>query len=367
MSISGDAPIKYSNNSIDLIRIIAATQVVLFHFLSHMPGLSNIELIKNILSFFPGVPVFFFISGFLITGSWQRDPNICRYMISRVTRIFPALYLAIIFSLSIILFTYNEPARNHILTLFIWLAAQLCLLTSWNPDFLRSYGIGVVNASLWTIPVEFIFYGAAILISLLGARLRAINTVLVSVLILSLSISILIHCVPTDKIPHGQSIYKLLTVSPASFVTWIWMFIVGALSCVWFDKIIKLLRDNIIGSVFAFLSITAISYFIRIPGLLNPYGNDVGFLNMISMAALVLSVAYRFPNVGRKLFKGNDFSYGLYLFHMPLLNLVIMLGLAGWMGFIVALAGSVAMAVISWFLVEQPMLRLGKSWKSRIV
>jgi hypothetical protein len=35
-----------------------------------------------------------------------------------------------------------------------WLAAQLTIGQFYNPVFLRGYGLGVLNGSLWTIPLE---------------------------------------------------------------------------------------------------------------------------------------------------------------------------------------------------------------------
>jgi peptidoglycan/LPS O-acetylase OafA/YrhL len=39
-----------------------------------------------------------------------------------------------------------------------WAAAQLSFLQFYNPDFMRHYGTGVLNGSVWTICVELQFY-----------------------------------------------------------------------------------------------------------------------------------------------------------------------------------------------------------------
>ena len=60
---------KVTLNNFDLIRLFAATQVAISHISSHLeiaiPGLS-------FLSYFPGVPIFFFISGYLIYQSFAN-------------------------------------------------------------------------------------------------------------------------------------------------------------------------------------------------------------------------------------------------------------------------------------------------------
>ena len=56
----------------------------------------------------------------------------------------------------------------------------------------------------------------------------------------------------------------------------------------------------------------------------------------------------------------NDISYGVYIFHMPIVNLLIYLEIKGFAGFWVAFIGTVVFATLSWFLVEKPALRLKK-------
>jgi len=41
---------------------------------------------------------------------------------------------------------------------FAWLATQFTFLQFFNPDFMRAYATGKLNASLWTISVELQFY-----------------------------------------------------------------------------------------------------------------------------------------------------------------------------------------------------------------
>ncbi len=56
-------------NNFDLIRLLAALQVLLGHGINHLQILGY-EHILNAISFFHGVIIFFVISGFLITRSY---------------------------------------------------------------------------------------------------------------------------------------------------------------------------------------------------------------------------------------------------------------------------------------------------------
>jgi len=51
-----------------------------------------------------------------------------------------------------------------------------------------------------------------------------------------------------------------------------------------------------------------------------------------------------------------DLSYGLYLFHMPLVNVLLVLGLSGSASLIPYLGGAFVLAVVSWKFVEEPAL-----------
>ena len=52
-----------------------------------------------------------------------------------------------------------------------------------------------------------------------------------------------------------------------------------------------------------------------------------------------------------------DLSYGLYLFHMPLVNILLVFGLSGSVSLMIPyIGGSFALAAVSWMFVEKPVL-----------
>jgi peptidoglycan/LPS O-acetylase OafA/YrhL len=58
------------NNNFDLIRILAASQVLLVHqFNSFKVNMGDLTFV----TLFPGVPIFFFISGYLVAISYERS------------------------------------------------------------------------------------------------------------------------------------------------------------------------------------------------------------------------------------------------------------------------------------------------------
>lgn len=353
-------------NSIDSIRIFAAAQVAVYHVWTHIGGLPADPWFIRLIACFPGVPIFFFISGFVITAAWNRDPNVATYALARMFRILPAMYFCVLFSAAAIGLLYGSEVRGHAATFMLWIVAQLGLVTSWNPAFLRGFGVGVVNGSLWTIPVEVLFYVAAVAMLWRRRSRAAMSIVLATVAVLSLLANIVAHdWLPL--IPGLPSVAaKMATVSPLSFVVWIWMFCIGGLASLWYQRVVPFVVDRFWFCVLALAVVTVAGNMVEIPGLLRTHGNNVGLLNTLALSATLLGFAFKFPDFGHRVLRGNDFSYGLYLFHMPTLNIALALGLAGLPCFAIALIAAMAMATLSWFAIERPMLGLSKRLRRRL-
>jgi peptidoglycan/LPS O-acetylase OafA/YrhL len=74
---------------------------------------------------------------------------------------------------------------------------------------------------------------------------------------------------------------------------------------------------------------------------------------------VVVYVACLFPYLG-KFGKYGDFSYGIYIVHFPILQLLIAHGnfnSAPWMSLLLAVALVVTTAILLWHFIEKPFLR----------
>jgi peptidoglycan/LPS O-acetylase OafA/YrhL len=91
-----------------------------------------------------------------------------------------------------------------------------------------------------------------------------------------------------------------------------------------------------------------------------PYlGNDVSPLVFLPLGALVLKAAFAWPHVADRLLRRNDISYGLYIYHMPVINVLMWFGLMGSTIWLVAgVAAAFVLSTLSWLLVERPALKL---------
>jgi peptidoglycan/LPS O-acetylase OafA/YrhL len=344
---------KYNN--FDLIRLFAASQVMISHVASHL----NIELLYlRFISFFPGVPIFFFISGYLIYESYERLEGIKEkykiFYINRVLRIYPALYFCFFITLATIFFSgYFELHSPKLSEFLIWSGAQLTFFQFYNPNFFRNYGVGVVNGSLWTIAVELQFY---LLTPLIYYLFKTRKTLLLIIFLVLMGLNF-----ANAQLNTWTTLFEKLV--GVSFVPWLYMFMLGA-----YVQQNKKLQDLIIRvNVLWYLTIYLIMYYLSERYALGS-GNGLNVLSFVALSFLVFKLAYTKPTLSAVLLKNNDISYGIYIYHMPLVNLLLFFNLTeSVIWFLLAIAGTLISAVLSWYLLERPCLSLKSLLKSRYI
>jgi len=80
---------------------------------------------------------------------------------------------------------------------------------------------------------------------------------------------------------------------------------------------------------------------------------------LLGIAAV--SMAYTAPGVSQKILRGNDISYGVYIYHGLMINIFVEMGLTGRADYLVLLAGCTYLAgYVSWIAIERPFLRKKK-------
>ena len=336
-------------NNFDLIRLVAALQVVLIHSTEHL----RIELpgLAAPIGWFPGVPIFFVLSGFLVSLSYERNPDLRTYAANRLLRILPGLWVCFLASVASVLWIRPDLLAGAASAEFAgWTAAQLTIGQFFNPSFLRDYGVGALNGSLWTIPVEMQFYALVpILYVALGLH-RSRSRGLIAAILAALVVNRLF--VGWRGASDALST-KLLGVT---FVPHVWCFLVGVYVQRNFGRLRPLFAGKATWWVAAHLGLCAFlkQFDCRVEG------NLIGPLPSLTLIGVTFSLAYSAPALSDRWLRHNDVSYGTYLYHMIVVNALIELQWPRTMTTVLTIfVLTICCAVVSWSFVERPAL----AWK----
>ena len=342
-------------NNFDLIRLVAALQVALTHSMLDF-GRARDSRLQLAADLIPGVPIFFFISGFLISKSFENNPRIREFALNRFLRIYPGLVVCFLVALASVWLTgYFATVTVSLPSLLAWIAAQLSFAQFYNPDFMRQYGVGVLNGSTWTLCVELQFYA---LVPLLYMKLRLQNATVGRTNAL-LAVLIAVFIVVNRIYIHAETVdaarplwFKLLGVS---FAPWFYMFLVGVLFQKNFDVLQRLFGGRFVPVVVSYVLLA----FIAERYLHWGFNNSVNPALFLALCVVTFSAAFSAANLSDRLLRRNDLSYGVYIYHGPVINLLIALGLATATGSVlIAVAISLLLAFASWRFVEKPALAL---------
>lgn len=331
-------------NNFDLLRLIAALQVAITHGANHL-GQSNWVL--DIIAMFPGVPIFFFLSGFLIYGSYESSLKseipLRNFFIKRFLRLYPGLWLCFAIGLLLVFVTgYFSTAEVDSKIAAFWILCQTTVFQFYNPEFMREFGTGVLNGALWTISVEIQFY-------LLFPILYKVITSRFALLVVF--IFGCINIVHSNFNPSDTTLLKLFSVS---FMPWIYMFMLGAIIARQQTWIIPILcRPPLLVTLAVFCLICWISLSQELT-----WGNRINPLGYLAMVWLVIQIAFKNRALSSRLLGKNDISYGVYIYHMPIINALLFVRGEGVYEFFVAISLTVILAIASWRFVERPALRL---------
>ena len=241
-------------NNLDLIRLLAAFQVVFGHSISHLDmNTSIVNFLNSWVGIFPGVPIFFVISGFLIVSSYQKSPSYFEYIRNRFLRLYPGLWLCFLITLLIVMVFGFFTAAN-LKQIILWSLCQLSFFQFYNPEFLRGFGVGVINGSLWTITVELQFYLIApVLAYLLKKRIHFFIFLFLLMLIVNIISGFLpVADVPDHKYAFVQLIHRLYNVS---FVPYLYFFMLGALIKWYWRQLSFLFEGRVAIWLFGYLAI----------------------------------------------------------------------------------------------------------------
>ena len=337
---------RLSSNNFDLLRLLLAATVVVYHtgILSQQPSLS---LLSVWMSGDLGVQGFYVVSGFLVTMSYDRSRTLWSYAAKRARRIAPA-YLAVVLGAAVLLvflstLQWSDYFRHRMWASYVFW--NLLLANFASPDlpgvFLDNYK-QAVNGSLWTIKIEVGFYCMVPLMAWLGHRLGRWRIWWV---MLALSLAWRIGFELAGNMT-GTGFWSKLAIQMPGQLSF---FILGAMA---YERT----RVGLPGPSLPIAVAAAIAYGFS-DGLLHELMAPFAVAGMIYWAAISC------PKLPDFLPQG-DISYGIYLYHWPILQVFIALGWFSAAPVFAAIALFVTVVVVaaaSWIMIERPFLMHRKS------
>ena len=343
----------------NFLRIALAFFIVFYHVLTnsghwalaHGPVLWFLE--------YSLVPMFFALSGFLITGSAQRL-SLENFLLNRALRIVPALAVDILVCAFIIGPAVTTLPLGDYFTDAGFFAYMLNIIGSAHfelPGVFTGHPVPQVNGALWTIPWEINCYIIMSVMMVTGAVRLALATVLLLAVFVVAGLAV--EHFTSAEAGDLWGLHTLFVGRGAQLIT---AFLCGILA--------YQLRDRIPMSRMVFASCIAVALAAIL--LLDMSATESVANRLILMPVLTYITIY--AGLSRlklpKFLEGGDYSYGVYLYHVPFIQLAILLGppiLVGTAVGIVMLtliAGTIVLCVAaaSWHLIEKPILSLRKHY-----
>lgn len=328
-------------NCFNFIRLLAALEVFIGHGCEHFKIIMP-SLVREAWLCFRGVPVFFILSGFLIWNSLGRAKSFKNFCIKRVVRMYPELWIGVLLNAIIMLVVYRKSIS--ILPFAIFQITQSTVFQFWTPGSLRGYGCGVPNGALWTIGVMMQSY------LVIWFIYKWIHKKKASLFFFALMAGIAFNIgTPLLKNFLPEIIYKLFT---QTFFPYIWLFVLGGGICEYFDQLITWLKKF----WFIFLGISVLISVSHLESGIGMYET----VKSLCLGLAIIGFGYSFPRIRIR----HDFSFGIYIYHMIVINLMLELGYTGRVHYIAtALIISVLLAAMSYFMIGS----IGRNARKKIV
>jgi peptidoglycan/LPS O-acetylase OafA/YrhL len=329
---------RLKHNNFDLLRFLFAVMVCLIHTYE-VSGQKELAWLTTICSSKLAVESFFIISGFLIFMSYEKSTSLGSYFSKRLRRIYPAYFIIILLSAVLLSQVSELPAHDYFSSAWLkYLATNLTFLNFLHPTLPGVFphnAMPAINGSLWTLKIEVIFYAAAPCIVYLFNRFGRLPVAFTLYIL-----SALFLCITTSQAAINGSTFWLLLSH--QFPAQLMYFISGALLYYYLPLFERRLPYFLIASLGIFVA---------------HFFYPLSFLEPLTLAVLVVFLGL-YGYLGN-FAKYGDFSYGFYLIHFPIIQLLVYLQCfqRAPLASLLAVCGmSLVGAVVMWHGVEKRFL-----------
>jgi peptidoglycan/LPS O-acetylase OafA/YrhL len=334
-------------NNFDIIRLIAATLVIITHsysltnkgesdFLSQATG--GALMFSHL-----GVAIFFSISGYLITMSAFTNKTCKGYIWRRLLRIVPGLAIVLVLSafvlgpivstLSTIDYFKNPATYRHLLSVFIYIQSNYSL-----PGVFMLNPINAVNGSLWTLAYEFSLY-IIVLIALYAGLLKK-KTFILCLWFVMMAVRIYVG---KNYFVYSYSSPFLLNLNITYFFEWSFYFLSGML--------VFLFKDSNFPNGKMSLGLLLIYIIFAVCGK----SEVLRILNYITVPYILFYLSF-IPGKLTTYGHWGDFSYGMYIYAFPVQQTIVFLyknEISIPSLILLSICFTLPLAIASWHLVEK--------------
>lgn len=335
-----DKHLSGRDNHLNLIRMLAAMAVLVSHAFPITLGARAAEPLEELTGMSLGahaVAVFFILSGLLIARSFDRGTSHARFLVARVLRLFPALFLVLVLTVlaGAVLSELSPGAYFTAAGTLTYIPRNLSLafLQYPLPGVFADNPVGpAINGSLWTLFYEVVCYGAVFAIGLAGLlRKRALFTALFAAIALAYVLSL-------SSAPEGGIAYRLDKLAQLGFP-----FALGTLAYVWRERVVLDLR---IAALLWLLPVASAGT------MLMPLVVTLA----VGYSLLCLGLAVKGPLLAYN--RLGDYSYGVYIYAYPLQQAAVHLfpGMSPLENMLAAAPVALVLAALSWHLIEERAL-----------
>ena len=327
-------------NNFDLLRFIFAFIVFLVHAYV-LSGAESLSILSKLFSSAIAVKSFFVVSGFLIFMSYENSSDNKRYFLKRARRIYPA-YFCIVIICAVLggVFSTYSWSEYWSLPVLKYIAANLVFLNFLQPNLpglFESNTLQAVNGALWTLKIEVMFYlfvPFAVMAFRKFGRLKVMVTLYIASVLYSIAIIELARRTDLD-------LYIELQRQLPGQLTF---FIAGAAGYYYFQYLAKY------GAWLVGLAVATFAFQTWLPWVA---------IEPVAIGIVVVYFACIFKYVGN-FGKHGDYSYGIYIVHFPILQVLVSYGLfneSPWLMLGAAGLLIVIVAMFFWNFIEKPFLR----------
>lgn len=350
--------LDWSNNAIGFLRLALASLVLLGHApsLGHFEGGGGIPPLLGEWALGGAAVVgFMFMSGVLITRSWENSGGFTDFVTRRVLRIFPGYWVCLL-GVAFIFGPMWLVSQQQSVGLMPWTGSNAALtyplmnagLFQEQSHIRGLFGGEGANFPLWTILSEFACYCMTALAGVLGfgKKYRAVYAGAAALLMAYFAYKVTTSGGEFD-IFHGQATGMLnrLVHLEAYLIGVCFYYYKDHITLNWALGIAAYLLTNVCSRVYQLEALCPLffSYFLY-----------------------VLAFGLPIRNIERKA----DLSYGIYIYGWPVQILVFGFGGAA-MGMgpylLITGLGLIPFAAASWFLVEKPAMGARKRVAARLM